>query len=112
MAAAPTVGYFAPMTDAPAADWADTTEQQLLGAAIRLAPKLGWNQGLVDAAAAEIGLGKADASLLLPSGPRDLAALLSRRHDQEAMRALASTDAATLKIRERIRRGVQARVEA
>jgi ubiquinone biosynthesis protein COQ9 len=93
-------------------DWADTTEQRVLDEAVRLAPRLGWNLGLVRAAAAAAGLNAGEAQLLLPRGPRDLAALLSRRHDAVALASLAALDPAALKIRERIRRGVIARLDA
>jgi ubiquinone biosynthesis protein COQ9 len=93
-------------------DWADETEKRLLDAALPLAPSLGWSRPLVTAAARDIGLGPAEAELLLPHGPRDLAALLSRRHDAAALALLAPVDPATLKVRERIRRGVLARCAA
>lgn len=92
--------------------WAEEAEDRVLDAAIRLAPSLGWGRNLVQRAAAEAGLSSADAGLLLPGGARDLAALLSRRHDAAGRERLAGVDPSTLKIRERIRRGVQARVEA
>jgi len=95
-----------------APDWAEETEQRLLDAAARLAETQGWNAGLIAAAARAIGLPLGEAQLLLPNGPRDLAALLSRRHDQAAMQALASVDPATLKIRARIAAGVEARLDA
>lgn len=93
-------------------DWAQTAEQRLLSAALLLAPSHGWTSETVRLAARHAGLGEADAALLLPGGARDLAALLSRRHDRAAMQALADVDPRTLKIRERIRRAVLARVEA
>jgi ubiquinone biosynthesis protein COQ9 len=93
-------------------NWADRTEQRVLDEALRLAPRLGWNAGMVRSAAAAAGLKAGEAQLLLPQGPRDLAALLSRRHDEKAMAALSLQDPATLKIRERIRAGVVARLDA
>ena len=95
-----------------APDWADETEQRLLDAAISLAAPLGWNPALVAGAAKAIEISPGEAQLLLPNGPRDLAALLSRRHDQAAMRALSAVDPASLKIRERITQGAQARLAA
>lgn len=97
---------------APEGDWADQMEQAVLDAAIPLAPALGWNSRLARAACAACGLSRGDEELLLPNGARDLAALLWRRHDDQAMAALAEVDPATLKIRERIARGVSARLEA
>jgi len=92
--------------------WARAAEARALDAAVRLAPDLGWGRGLVDRAAREAGLSRADAALLLPGGPRDLAALLSRRHDADALARLEGVDPNGLKVRERIRRAVEARAEA
>lgn len=93
-----------------APDWAEATEQAVLDAARARAPALGWNSGLVRAACAASGLSLGDQELLLPNGARDLAALLSRRHDARALAALP--DPAGLKIRERIAAAVSARMEA
>lgn len=95
------------MTDVP--DWAETTEQQVLDEALRLAPSQGWTRLMTRAAGRAAGLTAAETDLLLPHGPADLAALLARRHDAAGLAALE--DPATLKIRERIRRGVEARLD-
>ncbi|MGI9170036.1 MAG: COQ9 family protein [Caulobacteraceae bacterium] len=95
-----------------ASDWAEETEARLLEAALAQAPRLGWTSRLVAAAARDVGLSTAEAELLLPHGPRDLAALLAKRHDRRALEALACVDPAALKVRERIRRGVIARCDA
>ncbi|MBB5661206.1 COQ9 family protein [Brevundimonas halotolerans] len=92
--------------------WARETEQAVLDHAVALAPRLGWNATMARAACVEAGLSQGDQDLLLPHGARDLAALLSRRHDDRALAALAEVDPVTLKIRERIARGVSARMEA
>lgn len=97
-------------TDQPG--WADEAEDRLLTAALAHVEELGWSRRLLAAAARDAGLTLAEAELLLPEGPRDLAALLARRDDAAALAALASTDPATLKIRERIRAAVLARIEA
>ena len=91
-------------------DWADRTEQAVLDGAIRLAPSLGWSARMVERASAEQGLSKGDAELLFPHGARDLAALLSRRHDARAL-ALLPADPAGLKIREWIAKGVGTRLD-
>jgi ubiquinone biosynthesis protein COQ9 len=100
----------APATDE--ADWAARSEAEVLAAALPLAPRLGWSRALLDAAAKDAGLHPGDADLLFPNGARDLAALLSRRHDRAALEALADVDPRSLKIRERIARAVTARIEA
>lgn len=87
-------------------------EQAVLDAAIARAPVLGWNARLVRAACEAQGLSLGDEELLLPNGARDLAALLSRRHDDRAMADLAGVEATSLKIRERIARALSARMEA
>jgi ubiquinone biosynthesis protein COQ9 len=99
------------MTSA-SSDWAEAAEARILEAALLLAPTSGWTTLTVRQAAREAGLSEADAALLLPSGPADLAALLSRRHDQAALRSLARIDPRSLRMRERIARAVTARVEA
>ena len=87
-------------------------EQAVLDAALRRAPALGWNSRLVRAACEDNGLSRGDEELLLPNGARDLAALLSRRHDDRALESLAGVEAKSLKMRERIARAVSARMEA
>jgi ubiquinone biosynthesis protein COQ9 len=96
----------------PAADWAGAAEARILDAALRIAPETGWNGRLVARAARECGLSEGDAELLLPNGARDLAALAARRHLDRMFQRLEGVDPAGLKIRERIRTAVQAKVEA
>jgi ubiquinone biosynthesis protein COQ9 len=93
-------------------DWAGAAEDRILDAALALAPVNGWTLRTVNQAARAAGLSEADALLLLPNGAADLAALLSRRHDRAALQSLADIDPRSLKVRERIRRAVLARVEA
>ena len=96
----------------PKPDWAEATEGRVLDAAVALAVATPWGGVLVVRAAAAAGLSAADAELLLPGGARDLAALLWRRHDGAALARLAVLDPHAMKVRERIRCGVEARVEA
>jgi ubiquinone biosynthesis protein COQ9 len=95
---------------APEPDWAERMEQSVLDAAVRLAPTQGWNGRMARAACEANGLSEGDQELLLPNGPRDLAALLSRRHDARALAALG--DPGAMKIRQRIAAAVSARMEA
>lgn len=92
-------------------DWAETSEQQVLDAAIPLVPALGWTWPMATAAGRACGFSPGETELLLPQGPADLAALFCRRHDAEALARLADVDPRTLKIRERIARAVEARIE-
>ncbi|HEY8573771.1 COQ9 family protein [Phenylobacterium sp.] len=93
------------------ADWASEAEQQLLEQALRIAPREGWTWRMARQAGRALGFSDGETELLIPRGPADLAALLSRRHDQRAMVLLKDVDPAALKIRERIRRAVEARID-
>ncbi|HZW17161.1 MAG TPA: COQ9 family protein [Brevundimonas sp.] len=112
MTEAPHLSNSEPAGDSPPGDWADRMEQAVLDAAVERAPALGWNSRMVRAACEANGLSLGDEELLFPNGARDLAALLSRRHDARALASLAEVDPQTLKIRERIARAVSARMEA
>ncbi|THD66183.1 COQ9 family protein [Phenylobacterium sp.] len=101
-----------PAPEAAKADWAETAEQQVLDAALKIVAHEGWTSRLAVMAGKSCGLSAGETELLLPHGAADLAALLSRRHDAAAMTALAKIDPKTLKIRERIARGVEARLNA
>lgn len=96
----------------PAQEWADRAEQQLLDEALKLAPVHGWTWRTAKLAGKALGMSEGEVELLIPQGPADLAALLSRRHDDRALAALAEVHASNLKIRERIRRAVEARLDA
>lgn len=91
-------------------DWAEATEQQVLDAALGIVATQGWTWPSVRRAGKAAGLSQAETELLLPHGPADLAALLARRHDAQALAALP--DPASLKIRQRIRAAVEARLDA
>ena len=99
-------------TETPPADWAEATEQLVLDQALKLVPHDGWTWRMAKLAGKAAGLSEGETELLLPQGPADLAALLSRRHDAKTLEALAALDPTALKIRERIARGVAARLEA
>jgi ubiquinone biosynthesis protein COQ9 len=94
-----------------ATGWADEAEARVLDGALALAGETGWRMAFARAAR-EAGMSVAEAELLMPGGARDLAALLSRRHDAIALKALAATNPSPLKIRDRIRTGVLARLDA
>jgi len=91
-------------------DWASAAEQQVLDQALRLIPLKGWTRAMALEAGRGAGLSPGETDLLIPHGPADLAALLSRRHDAAALAALP--DPAALKIRDKIRRAVEARLDA
>src|SRR5687767_10680182 len=95
-----------------AQQWAADTEQALLDEALKLVPAHGWTRRTVALAGKALGMSEGETELLLPHGPADLAALLSRRHDARTLEALGGVDPQALKIRERIRRAVEARLDA
>jgi ubiquinone biosynthesis protein COQ9 len=95
---------------AKSTDWATMAEQQLLDAALKIAPQEGWTSRLAALAGKACGFSLGETELLLPQGPADLAALLSRRHDAKTLDALAALDPSKLKIRERIARAIEARL--
>jgi ubiquinone biosynthesis protein COQ9 len=93
-------------------DWAAAAEARVLDAALPLAGEIGWGARTVRRAAEAAGLSPADALLLLPGGPRDLASLYSRRLDAAMLAALSGLDPRTMKMRDRIGRAILARLEA
>lgn len=101
--------YHAAMTTS-AQQWAHDTEQALLDEMLKLAPAHGWTRRTVALAGKALGMSEGETGLLVRHGPADLAALLSRRHDARALAALG--DPHNMKIRERIRRAVEARLDA
>jgi len=92
--------------------WAEAAEQQVLDAALKIAPREGWTRRTARLAGKAAGFTPGETELLLPHGPADLAALLSRRHDRRALAILAAVDPQALKIRERIRAACAARLDA
>lgn len=92
--------------------WADATEQALLDAFLPRAAAEGWTDRALAMAGADVGLSTGDVGLLCPNGPRDLAALFSRRCDAGALAALGKLDPPPAKIREKIAAGVAARLDA
>jgi ubiquinone biosynthesis protein COQ9 len=100
-------------TAAPDPDaWAARAEQQLLDQALAICPREGWSWRTVRMAGHAAGLADGETELLLPHGPADLAALLSRRHDARALVRLADVDPDALKIRDRIAKALEARLDA
>lgn len=93
-------------------DWVGQTHDALVQAALRRAHRQGWTWLMVRDAGADAGLTPAETELMLPEGPRDLAALLSRHLDARTLRDLAHLDPAALKVRERIREAVGAWIRA
>jgi ubiquinone biosynthesis protein COQ9 len=98
------------MTDDAA--WTEAAEARLLESAIGLASAEGWTGRLVRRAGEACGFSQGETELLLPKGPADLAALLSRRHDARALLMLQEIEPRALKMRERIALALEARLDA
>ncbi|MFM8941585.1 MAG: COQ9 family protein, partial [Phenylobacterium sp.] len=90
--------------------WLRRAEQAVLDAALVRAPAMGWTPAMAAAAGADAGFSPGETELILPYGPADLAALLSRRHDAAALAALPAP--AGLKLRQLIRAAVHARLDS
>src|SRR5690349_13505009 len=92
--------------------WTHAAEDALLEQAIRLAPTEGWTSRMARLAGQAAGFSEGETELLVPKGPQDLAALLSRRHDARALLTLEPVDPLALKMRERIAKALEARLDA
>ena len=93
-------------------DWAEAAEQRVLDEALRLCAREGWTHRMARLAGRAAGLSEGETELLIPHGPADLAVLLARRHDARTLMVLKGVDPAALKVRERIRAAVEARLGA
>jgi ubiquinone biosynthesis protein COQ9 len=101
-----------PKAKPPEKDWAEEAEQRLLEAAIPIVAREGWTWRTVRHAGKALGFSEGETELLAPHGPADLAALFSRRHDARAAVLLKDVDPEGLKVRERIRAALEARLDA
>lgn len=89
----------------------DTLRRQILLSALPDVAFDGWHEGLVEAAAARAGISVADAESAFPGGTRDLALYLSDWADAEMQARLAREPLDKLRVRERVARGVEIRLD-
>lgn len=82
---------------------------EILDRALVLSPETGWTEALIDQLKTEFGLVVMNEHY--PAGVIDLLYAFADRADQAMLEALAAMDLDTLKIRDRIRIGVKARLE-
>ena len=85
---------------------------QLLEALMPIAGVQGWTPDALKAAADAIGLSEGERLLAAPRGPLDMIDAFADWGDAEMARRLENTDFLRLKIRERVRTAVLARLEA
>jgi ubiquinone biosynthesis protein COQ9 len=89
----------------------DALKAAVLEAALPHAVFDGFNDKLLARAGQETGADAAALARLFPDGPRSLVAAFSESCDTQMEKALAKRKLATLKIRERIREAVLARID-
>lgn len=85
---------------------------QLLDAALPHVPFDGWSDATLKAAAHELGLADTIARAQFPRGGVDLALAYHARGDEAMVEALAATDLAALRFRDRIATAVMLRLES
>ncbi len=84
----------------------------LLEAFVTEAARSGWTEAALKDAAAAAGLSEGEAQLAAPQGVRDMADAFAARADEAMLAALAGLDLTSLRIREKVRAAVRARLEA
>jgi ubiquinone biosynthesis protein COQ9 len=96
------------MPDTPS----DRFRAQILEVFPAHAARDGWTEAAFKAAVAEAGLSEGEAALACPKGAFDLFDAFAARADAAMLARLEDLDLAAMKIRQRVRAGVQVRLEA
>lgn len=86
--------------------------RRLLEAFPAHAADLGWTEAALKAAAAEAGLSEGEVALAAPNGVHDLAEAFAERADEAMLAHLAGLDLGSMRIRDKVRAAVLARLEA
>ena len=89
----------------------ESTKQRLLQAALPHVPFDGWSDATLTAATAESGTPPGLARALYPRGGVDLALAYHHHGDDQMRQALAATDLATLRFRDRIATAIRLRLQ-
>jgi ubiquinone biosynthesis protein COQ9 len=95
----------------PSEDPFDAVRRGLLPVALKAAAFEGFTDAMLKKAAAGAGVGASEAAAAFPRGPIDLVEYWSNEADKASATALAPEATAGLKIRERVVRGVEARLD-
>ena len=90
----------------------DSTRDALLESILPLAAFDGWTNDSFDQAVTDAGIDRGQALLACPRGALDLIVRWSRQLDLAIVAAVREADIKAMKIRERVRFGVMARLEA
>ena len=93
--------------DAPKNAPSDLFLDQLTDAMLALAPDAGWTRSTLEKAAEKAGLTAGQALLAAPNGVADILEAFGKRAARAAGEALTTPEAATLKVREKVRAGVK-----
>lgn len=88
-----------------------TRKDELLDAAMTHALFDGWSQATIEAASADLDMSAAEAKLLLPRGPVDLALAYHRRGDAQMIELLRAEDLSGMRFRDRIAHAIRLRLE-
>jgi len=90
----------------------EQTRNDILGAALKIAPFEGWTDLTLKRAVRDAGFPEGADELYFESGISDVLDLWSTQLDNQAREKISKLDLETLKIRERVTFGVLARLEA
>ncbi|MBI1185870.1 MAG: COQ9 family protein [Alphaproteobacteria bacterium] len=90
----------------------DRFRDQLLDAIAPIAAEMGWTDRAVEAAAETAGLAKGEAMLAAPRGAIDLMDAFAARADEMMLAELGALDLASMRVREKVRAAVAARLRA
>lgn len=85
--------------------------EEILEAALKHVPFVGWTDGALWTAAADCDIDRATARRLFPGGGHGLLTLFCREADRRMNEALAARDLASMRIRDRIATAVRVRLE-
>lgn len=86
-------------------------KHDILMNALRLAPEMGWTEGLLSRAVAEAGEESMMAKALFPNGAEDLALEFSRWADEQMLIELEKQDISHLRVRDKVHHAVWTRIK-
>jgi len=90
----------------------ESIRRKLLEAALSHVPFDGWSRASLRKAAADIGAGEGEAGLAYPGGAQDLVGYFITDADAKMVETLGKLDMSEMRVRDRIRAAVKARIEA
>lgn len=100
------------MSENTDSDQVENLRQKLFEAALSHVPFDGWSRTSLRKAAADIGASEGEAGLAFPGGSQDLVEYFIAGADAKMVASLAELDMSEMRIRDRIKTAVKARIEA